>query len=80
MSLIPSGNLLATVNTTQLTKAAPKDSGTIIAVDMSLGSFVHIVGPPISTYILMHFGYSSVLIVSSIMCCVLAACLRAEVL
>eukprot|EP00959_Pyramimonas_sp_CCMP1952_P249343 5212139-Pyramimonas_sp.AAC.1 len=74
--LIPAGCLLSTVNTSQLTKAAPKDSGTIIAIDMSLGSLVHIVTPAVSTYILTQFGYPWVLICSASLCAALLVLIR----
>lgn len=39
------GALLSTVNTAQLTKAAPTDMGTIVSLDMSVGSGVRVVSP-----------------------------------
>lgn len=39
------GSLLSTVNTAQLTKAAPVDMGTIVSLDMSVGSGVRVVSP-----------------------------------
>jgi len=68
VALVPAGCLLGTVNTSQLTKAAPKDSGTIIAIDMSVGSMVHIVTPTVSTYILATYGYPAVLVTSGSLC------------
>ena len=41
------GALLATVNTAQLTKAAPLDTGTIVAIDMSVGSGVRVLSPTV---------------------------------
>jgi hypothetical protein len=38
--LVASATILATVNTAQLTKAAPADLGSIVAIDMSVGSGV----------------------------------------
>ncbi len=38
--LVVFGTTLATVNTAQLTKAAPADLGTVVAIDMSVGSGV----------------------------------------
>jgi hypothetical protein len=46
-------------------QSAPKDTGTIIAVDMSLGSLVHIVTPTVSTYILSTAGYPYVLVAAA---------------
>lgn len=42
------GSLLSTVNTAQLTKAAPADMGTIVSLDMSVGSGVRVVSPTVS--------------------------------
>lgn len=58
------------------TQAAPKDSGTIIAVDMSLGSLVHIVTPTVSTYILTTAGYPFVLVASASLPALLLALIR----
>jgi len=74
--LIPAGCLLSTVNTSQLTKAAPKDSGTIIAIDMSVGSLVHIITPVVSTYILTQYGYPYVLVCSASLCALLLGLIR----
>lgn len=41
------GSLLSTVNTAQLTKAAPADMGTIVSLDMSVGSSVRVVSPTV---------------------------------
>jgi hypothetical protein len=41
--LVASATVLATVNTAQLTKAAPADLGSIVAIDMSVGSGVRCV-------------------------------------
>eukprot|EP00238_Polyblepharides_amylifera_P013547 CAMPEP_0196588044 /NCGR_PEP_ID=MMETSP1081-20130531/59395_1 /TAXON_ID=36882 /ORGANISM="Pyramimonas amylifera, Strain CCMP720" /LENGTH=357 /DNA_ID=CAMNT_0041910425 /DNA_START=331 /DNA_END=1404 /DNA_ORIENTATION=- len=65
LPIVPAGCLLSTVNTAQLTKAAPKDPGTIIAIDMSVGSAVHIVTPAMSTYILTAFGFPFVMFSSA---------------
>ena len=53
-------SLLSTVNTSQLTKAAPLDSGTIVAIDMSVGSACRMLSPTIASYTLQRAGYSSV--------------------
>jgi OCT family organic cation transporter-like MFS transporter 18 len=52
--------LLSTVNTAQLTKAAPADAGTITAIDMSVGSCTRMLSPSIATYTLQQAGYSAV--------------------
>jgi hypothetical protein len=41
--LVVAATVLATVNTAQLTKAAPADLGTVVALDMSIGSGVRCV-------------------------------------
>jgi MFS family permease len=53
-------SLLSTVNTAQLTKAAPLDSGTVVAIDMSVGSACRMLSPSIASYTLQRAGYSSV--------------------
>ena len=52
--------LLSTVNTAQLTKAAPADTGTIVAIDMSVGSAVGVLSPSLATHALARIGYSSI--------------------
>lgn len=59
--MLAAGSVLATVNTAQLTKAAPAtDAGTIIAVDMAIGSGLRIVCPPIGAWLLRSYGLRSV--------------------
>mmetsp|Transcript_72737 Transcript_72737/g.229128 ORF Transcript_72737/g.229128 Transcript_72737/m.229128 type:complete len:424 (+) Transcript_72737:90-1361(+) len=52
--------VLATVNTAQLTKAAPQESGTIIAIDMSVGSGVRIISPGASVWLWQRAGHGSI--------------------
>lgn len=51
--------LLGTVNTAQLTKAAPADLGTVMALDMSLSMGARVVSPTLATYALKRFGPAS---------------------
>lgn len=58
--LYVASSLLSTVNTAQLTKAAPQDSGTVNSIDMSVGSACRMLSPSIASYTLQRAGYRSV--------------------
>ena len=58
--LYVASSLLSTVNTAQLTKAAPQDSGTVNSIDMSVGSACRMLSPTIASYTLQKAGYRSV--------------------
>jgi len=70
--------LLSTVNTAQLTKAAPADAGTIVAIDMSVGSATRMLSPSLATMVLQRSGYGSVCGLSASSLVLLLLLLRAR--
>jgi OCT family organic cation transporter-like MFS transporter 18 len=55
------GVMFSTINTAQLTKAVPSgQQGTMLAIDMSLGSGVRMVSPALAAAMLQRAGYSSI--------------------
>jgi MFS family permease len=76
--LYVSSALLSTVNTAQLTKAAPSDAGSVVAIDMSVGSFSRMLSPAIATAALQRSGYASVCGLSSASLLILLLLLQAK--
>ena len=55
------GSLLATVNTAQLTKAAPRgDAGTVLSLDMAVSTAARVVAPSLGTGALQAYGFPAV--------------------
>jgi hypothetical protein len=55
------GIMFSTINTSQLTKAVPSSKlGTVLAIDMSLGSGLRMLSPTMATHFLRSYGYSSI--------------------
>ena len=77
--LYVASSLLSTVNTAQLTKAAPQDSGTVNSIDMSGGSACRMLSPTIASYTLQKAGYRSVCGLGSGSLLVLLLLLRVKV-
>ena len=59
---LSAGGLMFTImNTSQLTKAVPSSQlGTILAIDMSLGSGLRMLSPAAATALLARFGFYSI--------------------
>ncbi|KAK9812840.1 hypothetical protein WJX72_004589 [[Myrmecia] bisecta] len=61
LPLSATGILISTINTAQLTKAVPAGQrGTVIAVDMSIGSGVRVLSPTLGTWLLTTFSFPSI--------------------
>eukprot|EP01023_Acetabularia_acetabulum_P010485 TRINITY_DN14767_c1_g1_i3.p3 TRINITY_DN14767_c1_g1~~TRINITY_DN14767_c1_g1_i3.p3 ORF type:complete len:101 (+),score=0.50 TRINITY_DN14767_c1_g1_i3:144-446(+) len=75
------GMLLGSVNSAQLTKAIPSQlQGSMISIDMSIGSALRVVAPTLGTVILNYMGYSGVGVISSLFLLVLAILLSLNLL